>query len=856
VSIALLGLFLLFSCLTAYTTFRFNKLESRLDIEVSENILWGVVQTEVELVRFLDALARFETGSIDNRGVLERFDILWSRLSLFEAGALASVVAANPHFEAMLTDLRASLVEADQAIAELADVADARQASAQFRPFFNRLHELSVWNLENDRRERLALRTLHAEIQGDLVVFSLGLLVTTLMLGVFAAYAWRRTELLLSAAREARHAVETMHQRLTEAIENINEGFVLYDSEDRLLICNRNYRDYYKVSGDIIRPGMSFEAILREGAARGQYSDAEGRVDEWIAERLALRREHHGSFEQPLGDGRWLMVSDRPTAEGGLVGIRTDITELKQRQFELEAARRRLEEQAEEMRKLAAAAQAASEAKSQFLAMMSHEIRTPMNGILGALSLLADTAVKGEENTLVTTARHSAESLMTVLNDVLDFSKIEAGRLDLESVDLCVPALVNAVADLCRIEADAKALEIELAIESTVPQWVRGDPGRLRQMLLNYVSNALKFTASGRIAIAVAQAPGDDPTMIRFAVSDTGIGIPSNRRAELFSDFSQLDSSMERRYGGTGLGLAITRRLANLMGGEVGFESTFGKGSRFWFDVPLERTAAPAPDRIDDAKRAGAADREGPIKVLLAEDNRTNQLVARAMLERLGCEVAIARDGVEAVDAMRQEAFDLVFMDIAMPNRDGIEATREIRALGFTQPIISLSANVLGEARDAGTAAGMDDHLLKPLDRPKLAATLRRFVPHSFVDEQPKAAIPDMSPAAMPSLNPETLQVLRDELGEEAFAQIARSALDDLEGYATQLGTALSQRDEEAFRHNAHRLAGVAAAIGADAAAACCRDAEVNGLASAAIDRIDAELQASIEAVRRLTIPS
>jgi PAS domain-containing protein len=273
-------MFLLFSCLTAYLTFRFNKLESRLDLEVSENVLWGVVQTEVELVRFLDALSRFETGSIDSRGVLERFDILWSRLGLFEAGALANAVAVHPHFEATIADLRDTLVDADQAIAELADVASAREASAQFRPFVNRLHELSVWNLENDRRERLALRTLHAEIQHDLVVFSLGLLVTTLMLGVFAAYAWRRTELLLSAAREARLAVETMHQRLTEAIENINEGFVLYDSEDRLLICNRNYRDYYKLSGDIIRPGMSFEAILREGAARGQYSEAEGLVEE------------------------------------------------------------------------------------------------------------------------------------------------------------------------------------------------------------------------------------------------------------------------------------------------------------------------------------------------------------------------------------------------------------------------------------------------------------------------------------------------------------------------------------------------------------------------------------------------
>jgi CheY-like chemotaxis protein len=292
------------------------------------------------------------------------------------------------------------------------------------------------------------------------------------------------------------------------------------------------------------------------------------------------------------------------------------------------------------------------------------------------------------------------------------------------------------------------------------------------------------------------------------------------------------------------------------MDGNVGVESTVGKGSRFWFDVPLERTVEPVADSPDHSQRIVASDREGPIRVLLAEDNQTNQLVARAMLERLGCEVVIAADGFEAVAAVRREPFDLVFMDIAMPNRDGIEATREIRALGFKQPIISLSANVLGEAREAGSAAGMDDHLLKPLDRAKLEATLRRFAYPWFRDEQPQTGAAAMPSVATPSLNPATLQALRDELGEEALAQIARSALEDLESYRDQLGAALEDQDDESFRNSAHRLAGVAAAVGADAAAACCRDAEIYGLTSNAIDRINAEITASIESLQKLTEPS
>jgi CheY-like chemotaxis protein len=372
-------------------------------------------------------------------------------------------------------------------------------------------------------------------------------------------------------------------------------------------------------------------------------------------------------------------------------------------------------------------------------------------------------------------------------------------------------------------------------------------------MLLNYVSNALKFTEKGRVTIHVNRAPGNDRSTIRFAVSDSGIGIPNHRIAELFSDFSQLDTSIDRRYGGTGLGLAITRRLAKLMDGNVGVESSVGKGSCFWFDVPLEETTEPVANPTDQSQRVVTSDRSGPIRVLLAEDNQTNQLVARTMLERLGCEVVIAGDGFEAVAAARREAFDLIFMDIAMPNRDGIEATREIRALGFKQPIISLSANVLGEAREAGSTAGMDDHLLKPLDRAKLEATLRRFAYPWFHDKQPKTGAAKMPPDATPSLNPATLQALRDELGNEALAQIARSALEDLETNAKELRDALAKQDNEAFKNSAHRLAGVAAAIGADAAAACCRDAEINGLSSKNIENLDAELTASIKDVSKLS---
>jgi PAS domain S-box-containing protein len=433
-------------------------------------------------------------------------------------------------------------------------------------------------------------------------------------------------------------------------------------------------------------------------------------------------------------DGRMLWIEARNNivldAETGepieIITIVRDVTERKQAASLLEQARRDAVE--------------ASRAKSEFLASMSHEIRTPMNGIIGFTTLLLSSEVTPEQQEMLQLLKESGESLLAIINDILDLSKIEAGALELEAIPVQLPQLVERAVALIDSAAAEKGLRLSVDIGQDVPEWVAADPTRLRQVLLNLLSNAVKFTASGGVSVRVCRH--GDGRRILFEIQDTGIGIPDDRLHLLFRPFSQLDRSTSRRYGGTGLGLAICKHLVEAMGeGELGVSSAVGSGSRFWFAAALPPSAAPIGAPIG---RGAAATKSA--RVLVIEDMIINQLVVEGILTRAGHKVAIAEDGPSGVEAVQLAGFDLVFMDIQMPGMNGLEATQAIRALGGRYaeiPIIALTANAMAEEIEQCRAAGMNDHLAKPIDHERLLECVARwsFGTMSNSDGQDLAAV-------------------------------------------------------------------------------------------------------------------
>jgi signal transduction histidine kinase/DNA-binding response OmpR family regulator len=493
--------------------------------------------------------------------------------------------------------------------------------------------------------------------------------------------------------------------RIWAAIDTVPDGFVLFDRDDRLVMCNQRFRDIYSLTAPAIRPGATYEEILRYGLARGQFQDALGREEAWLADRLQEHAKTGFSREQHLSNGRWLRLMDAATPDGGRAGLCVDITDQKRQQAELDRARRE--------------AEIANRAKSAFLANMSHEIRTPMNGVVGMADLLSETELDGDQRLYSDTIKASAEALLVIINDVLDYSKIEAGKLDLFPEPFDLERCINDVVMLMRPKLAEKTIDIAVDYDLFLPTRFIGDPARLRQVLVNLVGNAVKFTDTGYVLIRVTGVEkAARSCALHITVEDTGIGIAPDQVDKVFGEFSQVADKSGRQFQGTGLGLAISRRLIAMMGGEIRAESELGRGSIFGFKLtlPLDTAAAPpAPVPPQTVQR-----------VLVVDDVAVNRTILERQLGQLGLAVTSANSGPAALEAVAKagaDAFDLILTDHLMPGMDAVDLAKALRDAGVMVPIVLLSSD-LGVARVASGSDLFAAWLQKPIQRADLVATL------------------------------------------------------------------------------------------------------------------------------------
>jgi signal transduction histidine kinase/CheY-like chemotaxis protein/HPt (histidine-containing phosphotransfer) domain-containing protein len=597
----------------------------------------------------------------------------------------------------------------------------------------------------------------------------------------------------------------TARRTLENALESMSDGFVMFDPDDRLIACNSRYKDFYKISAPFIVPGALFDDIMREGALRGQYPQAQGDIETFVTESKAFHRGNHPPMERLLPDGRWVLITERRTPDGGVVGIRTDITPLKRAMQDLATARD--------------TARAAGEAKSQFLARMSHELRTPLNGILGFSELLLDDPrLHDHQRDKLRTLNNAGKHLLELVNGLLDLSKIESGRMELATRAFPLQEVIQSSAALVAPDVMRKKLEFTLNLDPRLPKSVMGDPTRLRQVILNLLSNAVKFTPSGGSIYFIARRK--DTERLRIEVRDTGPGVSPENQRLIFEDFVQIASMTQSEALGTGLGLAITSRLVKQMGGEIGCQSNSGAGSTFWIEIPLVMAETPegVPETPQQDLPAMAA--QSRLRILVVDDVKANRDVAGALLASLGHDISFAGGGAEALEKLPTEAFDLVLMDLQMPQMDGFEAARAIRVmpdpLGKV-PIFALTASVMPDQIAAAQAAGMNGHIGKPLTRQALATALSGLLTlqtNEAHGRDIRAEAPNLPEAT--AVDRRVLDLLKSEL-KGAAAGVVREFMAEMQTIRDQFAAELGQATPRAdvIAQNAHRLLGAARTLGA-----------------------------------------
>ncbi len=522
------------------------------------------------------------------------------------------------------------------------------------------------------------------------------------------------TGLLLHRLRTTQQRELKSHSILSSIIENSPSVIFVKDADGRYLLVNKKFEQ-----------NLGFTADQVIGKTGREIYPAEFAKDYAQHDKLVLESKSHIQHEEiaPHPDGLHSYFTVRfpirnPSGEiVGIGGIATDVTENKK--FETERAELRIRERT---------AVEASLMKSSFLANMSHELRTPLHGIMGMADLLRSTILTAEQKSFNDTVTQCAESLLTLVNDILDLSKAEAGKIELESIDFDLHKVTTDLDMMLQLAAQRKGLRLSFQIEDNVPQFLKADPTRIRQVLLNLLTNAIKFTDSGYVSAVIRAERREDKIYLRCEVQDTGIGVKEEARERLFMPFSQADASTTRKFGGTGLGLSISKRLVDLMKGEIGVQARLGGGTTFWFTLPVIEVGqlAPGPEAVALPYLHHA------LKVLVVEDNRVNQMLAIRMLQTMGHQNRVVNNGLEALMALNQSHYDLILMDCHMPEMDGLEATRMIRAGKTLGPrdtrIIALTANAMAGDRERCLEAGMNDYVAKPMKISDLQSAIDRVM--------------------------------------------------------------------------------------------------------------------------------
>jgi signal transduction histidine kinase/CheY-like chemotaxis protein/HPt (histidine-containing phosphotransfer) domain-containing protein len=635
--------------------------------------------------------------------------------------------------------------------------------------------------------------------------------------------------------------IEELNGLLRTTLETMDQGLIAVDRHGRSSLMNGRVLDLLGLPREFAARQPHKDEILEYQRRNGEF-DSEQQYAQVVTD---INERRHAIYERARPDGTVLEVRTVPTADGGFVRTYSDIT-----------ARRAVEA---ELRREKDRAESAARATTEFLANMSHELRTPLTAIIGVSDMLLSEALSPDrQRHFMEMQRSAGQGLLGIINDILDFSKIEAGQLKIEIAPLSIRDIARNCADLVYDQAQRKGLTVTTAVADDVQDWVLGDAKRLRQILLNLVANGVKFTPSGSVTLTVNHITGT-PDTVRFAVTDTGVGISPENLATLFQRFSQADSSTTRRFGGTGLGLAISKRLAGLMGGDIEVESRPGYGSTFSFLASLPICAA-----IDAVPELPPLRSRRSYKLLLAEDNSLNRQIIMAMLEQAGHEVVTVNDGAEAVRTSVKSTFDAILMDVQMPDMDGYAATRAIRQVvgNVTVPIIALTANALSGEAERCLAAGMDAHVPKPVNWSKLFETLDRLIVRDRKLE-PSALYPAVSPpaaatssAAPDSFDAACLAELRRSIGDSNAAGLLKLFV--VEARRRFLSAPDSSVSRAALAEEAHAFAGSAGMLGfVKLAEACARlqsDLRDGGQFRESLDQCRRARDAALETIAALVV--